>query len=662
MMGASFKTAALGAVVAVVCGVVADLVANAPRPSPGKAITPKAYGVKVDWLRESRTHWAHAREAVHVAAAALANGTFVRSAPDESLAAFVAESASQTATPARRAAKRLLDYQLFWSLQRYLGWSRPDASGFVGMKRLYVASEAQFRAVAGGAAAARLLDVGSGTGSETAKVAAALAATDVVCLETSRSMRRHLEAKGFAAAAPPLDIADADAPAFAAAALLNVLDRCDDPAAVLDAALAALEPGGLLLVATVLPFSALVHEGRVGSTWGVAASRKPRRPLAMHAPASRKGGVAFESGAAAFLEALTRRHPTLALERWTRLPYVSTGDLRKTHYTLDVALLALRRRKTSDDDDGRDDRDDDKAPGGHAAGGASSADDGAASSADDGGAAIDDGATAASSVPRGCRGKSGDKIFAWLSDALVRAGGAWAGDVLDAGAGLGSTCWLAHQPYTSLTAVTASAAGTDAYGDRLRDALGDAADVVVGNWRDDAFLADAAFDVVVADYLVGASDLHWPHGANRLLDRLLAAVRPGGALLVVGLEPYDLLLDRDADAHSALVLDVEALGDGAALLAGERTYREVPEAWLRAEIARRPDFAVVAADHFPMKLTARSLNSQLAFAAKMARKVPDAKVRDALLARAAKLEADVSAVSTVRRGRNYAMVVRRSPQ
>ena len=63
-----------------------------------------------------------------------------------------------------------------------------------------------------------------------------------------------------------------------------------------------------------------------------------------------------------------------------------------------------------------------------------------------------------------------------------------------------------------------------------------------------------------------------------------------------------------------------------------------------------------------MKLTARSLNSQLAFAAKMARKVPDAKVRDALLARAAKLEADVSAVSTVRRGRNYAMVVRRSPQ
>ena len=41
---------------------------------------------------------------------------------------------------------------------------------------------------------------------------------------------------------------------FSAVSLLNVLDRCDDPRALLHAAANALHPQGVLFVATVLPF------------------------------------------------------------------------------------------------------------------------------------------------------------------------------------------------------------------------------------------------------------------------------------------------------------------------------------------------------------------------------------------------------------------------
>ena len=46
--------------------------------------------------------------------------------------------------------------------------------------------------------------------------------------------------------------------------LLNVLDRCNDPMGLLRAAVDALRPDGVLLVATVLPFCAMVYEGVKG--------------------------------------------------------------------------------------------------------------------------------------------------------------------------------------------------------------------------------------------------------------------------------------------------------------------------------------------------------------------------------------------------------------
>jgi hypothetical protein len=128
---------------------------------------------------------------------------------------------------------------------------------------------------------------------------------------------------------------------FSAAALLNVLDRCDDPSALLDATVSMVEPGGIVLLATVLPFRALVHEGKIGSKWGTAHRRKPHKPLKLPDRSGPFSGT-FEAKAVSFLEGIKRQQPRLALERWTRLPYVSTGDTIRTHFTLDIALMAFR--------------------------------------------------------------------------------------------------------------------------------------------------------------------------------------------------------------------------------------------------------------------------------------------------------------------------------
>ena len=116
-----------------------------------------------------------------------------------------------------------------------------------------------------------------------------------------------------------------------------------------------------------------------------------------------------------------------------------------------------------------------------------------------------------------------------------------------------------------------------------------------------------AFDVVVADYFLGAVERHWAHGASAMLERLLRAVKPGGYLLLVGLEPYESVLDRSSNDHDRLILDVEAIGDSAATIAGEKTYREIPEEWVKHQVnISRCDlgnFQVVATRHFPMRLT-----------------------------------------------------------
>lgn len=610
---------------------------SVPPPKAGARIGPWSYFVNLTELGAAKELWrlhkTDSGDAVLEAADQLA-ASFVLSAQDEVLTRFLNESAEETLTGAGRVLAHIKHYS-YWSLQRYLGWSRTDASALI-RKHLFVASERQIRALVTehqGYGGAGLLDIGSGLGTETEKTAAALGIDrqHVTCLEVSSSARTALVGRGFRVAT---SLDEVKGQLFAAVALLNVLDRCDEPLSLLDAAIELLQPSGLLLVGITLPFASVVYEGRVGTEWGKASHRSPRSPLHLHVAArkQRRASPSFELSAAAFIAALLPRDSGIKIEAWTRLPYVSSGDTKRTHYVKDMALFALSLpadvRLPSRSEEPED-------------------------SASE--------SVSAPEQPAACSGKNPDAVYSWLSDTVASEDVQTWGEVLDAGAGFGSMCWLLRQAHRSITGVTASKSGT--YGFHKMQSAAASSDarveVVLGNWRDEQFLKERQFDVVVADYLLGAVEYHWPHGADQMMDRLLDAVRPGGYLLIVGMEPYEEVLDAGSSWQDRVVLDVEALGDAAAALAGSATYRELPERWVQHQIHRRAEFKLLASKQFPMTLSAKSLRKQLEFAREKASGIANAGLQKTFRKRADQLEQEVAKFGTHRSARNYAMVVQR---
>ena len=100
-------------------------------------------------------------------------------------------------------------------------------------------------------------------GTDTEKLALALNINpeQVTCVETSKSMRKVLENKGYSVTSSIPNITEIKAdesqssrPLFSSVSLLNVLDRCDNPKALLESAISSLQPGGHLLLSIVLPF------------------------------------------------------------------------------------------------------------------------------------------------------------------------------------------------------------------------------------------------------------------------------------------------------------------------------------------------------------------------------------------------------------------------
>ena len=109
------------------------------------------------------------------------------------------------------------------------------------------------------------------------------------------------------------------------------------------------------------------------------------------------------------------------------------------------------------------------------------------------------------------------------------------------------------------------------------------------------------------------------------------------------------------------VSDIEPLVFVDAALAGEATYRELPEAWITRQVDARDGYAVVASETFPMTLSAASLRKQVTYARTTSAKITDAGLRKAYERRVAELTIEVNAwKGTHRKGRNYALVVKRS--
>lgn len=217
------------------------------------------------------------------------------------------------------------------------------------------------------------------------------------------------------------------------------------------------------------------------------------------------------------------------------------------------------------------------------------------------------------------------------------------GNVLDAGTGINSLRWLRTLPAESLTAVT----GAEMMVRRIGEALGPSPAnerILAGNWADPAFLRNETFDVVLADYLIGAIDGFAPYFQDAMIERLRAAC--AGRLYLVGLEPY--VLDKPSDPEADIVFRIGRLRDTFLLLSGQKTYREFPLAWVTRHL-ERAGFRTIDIRKFPIRYRARFVNAQLDMCANRLHLVPE-DLRSALAAHVENLREQALRLETKNEG------------
>jgi SAM-dependent methyltransferase len=239
---------------------------------------------------------------------------FVELGPDEQLHAFLARA--QTLRHGRIAtlAQRLLCELL----------SDFDANALLNTYPLYLLSRAQWETVLGGHQGGRLLDVGAGAGEVTAELAPLFA--EVTTTETSRGMAWRLRRRGFKCWRIDLGSALAPDAPYDAVSCLNVLDRCDRPLSLLRRLRLALASNGKLILSLPLPYAPICYRGpSVGN---------PSERLPCDQQRWEQAVVCL---------ALSVLEPAgLVVERLTRVPYLSVGDMRRNLYILDSALWVCR--------------------------------------------------------------------------------------------------------------------------------------------------------------------------------------------------------------------------------------------------------------------------------------------------------------------------------
>lgn len=242
-------------------------------------------------------------------------------------------------------------------------------------------------------------------------------------------------------------------------------------------------------------------------------------------------------------------------------------------------------------------------------------------------------------------------LFAYLEE-LHGRDQPW-GHVLDAGTGSHSLGWLAALDSSSLTAVTGDQHMLRDMQSQFRGKLRAQDELVIGNWRDDDFLKGRTFDVIVADYLLGALEGFAPYYQHKLLRRLKRHLKPGGMLFFVGTEPIP---EKASTAAAQLICDVWRLRDAAILLGSDRRrpYREYPQSWVLEHAA--PDYRVIGSGSFPIVYGPRTVSRQLGVAR---RKLPlmEGEVREGMSQLIESMEVRIAATDWrgVRLGEDYAI-------
>ncbi|XP_062501872.1 protein-L-histidine N-pros-methyltransferase-like isoform X2 [Corticium candelabrum] len=207
--------------------------------------------------------------------------------------------------------------------------SLTDMNGLLGRGATFLFSSSQLRMLMNAAGVTNMvhstvLDIGAGDGTITDEMKEVFCSS-ISVTEKSRTMRQTLRRKGYTVldvdqwhAAEPFDVIS----------LLNVLDRCDKPMSLLqDIHNSLAQTGGILLLAVVLPFDPIVLKG----PWKIAPTEKLKVK-----------GSTFESSVNRLVSDVLNPHGFKLLS-WTRLPYLSEGDLFEAYFVLDCALLMLQK-------------------------------------------------------------------------------------------------------------------------------------------------------------------------------------------------------------------------------------------------------------------------------------------------------------------------------
>lgn len=229
------------------------------------------------------------------------------------------------------------------------------------------------------------------------------------------------------------------------------------------------------------------------------------------------------------------------------------------------------------------------------------------------------------------------------------------GSVLDAGTGPASMRWLQALDCDRWTAVTGAPQMLEKtrlameLPPREQDAL------LVGNWMDPALLAGERFDVVLADYLLGAIEGFAPYWQDRLFARLRPLV--ARRLYVIGLQPY--IHGRPDDDAGRTINEIGRLRDACLLLSGDSPYREYPLDWTLRSL-EAAGFRVVDAELVPITYGPRFIHSQLAMCSQATGKLADRRLAVELLRHVADLQARALALSQrlggLRHGHDYVVV------
>ncbi len=179
------------------------------------------------------------------------------------------------------------------------------------------------------------------------------------------------------------------------------------------------------------------------------------------------------------------------------------------------------------------------------------------------------------------------------------------GSVLDAGTGRHSLEWICGLPTQRWTAVTGARSREDHLCKLLGERVRPVDQFVTGNWTDPTLLHGERFDVVLADYLLGAIDGFAPYFQSQLFARLRPLV--GGRLYAVGMEPFP---DQADSPGRRAILDIARLRDACILLAGHRCYREYPLEWVLRSLDQSR-YRVIDAQSVPIVYRERFINGQL---------------------------------------------------